>query len=38
MNIRERKNKREGCHKRLLTIENKLKVDGERWTGDELNG
>ena len=25
-------------HKRLLTIENKLRVDGGRWVGDGLDG
>ena len=29
---------RETNHKRLLTIENKLRVDGGRWVGDGLDG
>ena len=29
---------RETNHKRLLTIENKLRVDGGKWVGDGLNG
>ena len=32
------KKAREANHKRILTIENKLRVDGDRWAGDGLNG
>jgi len=32
------KREREANHKRLLTMENKLKVDGQRWLGDGLDG
>jgi len=36
MNIGEGEKKRVGGtnHKRLLTIENKLRVDGRRWLGE----
>ena len=34
---KEKKRERETSHKRLLTIENKLRVDGGRWVGDGLN-
>ena len=29
---------RETNHKRLLAIENKLRIDGRRWEGDGLDG
>ena len=32
-----KKRERETNHKRYLTIENKLRVDGGRWIGDGLN-
>ena len=32
------KRERETSHKRLLTIENKLRVDGVMWVGDGLDG
>ena len=40
MHIRggERKRERETNHKRLLTLDNKLRVDGGRWMGDGLDG
>ena len=39
MNIgEEEKEERETNHKRLLMVENKLRVDGGRWVGDGLNG
>ena len=39
MNIGEGGKKERGAnHKRLLTIENKLKVNGEEVAGDGLNG
>ena len=34
----EEREGRETNHKRLLTIENKLRVDGEMWVGDGLDG
>lgn len=33
----KRERERETNHKRHLTIENKLRVDGRRWVGDGLN-
>ena len=38
MNSREggKKRKKETDHKRLLIIENKLRVDGRKWMGDGL--
>ena len=41
MNIGEEEKKekeREANHKRLLTAENKLRVDGRRWAKDGLKG
>ena len=35
---RGKKREREANHKRLLTVENKLRVNGGRWVGDGLNG
>ena len=35
---REGKGERQTNHKRLLMIENKLRVDGGRWVGDGLDG
>ena len=34
----KREREKETNQKRLFTIENKLKVDRERWAGDGLNG
>ena len=34
----EGRKEREINHKSVLTIQNKLRVDGERWMGDELDG
>ena len=31
------KKRKEGNHKRLLRIENKLRVDGGKWAGDGLD-
>ena len=35
---KERKRERKANHKRLLTIEDKLRVDGRRWAEDGLDG
>ena len=32
------KKEKEANHKKLLAIENKLRVDGGRWVGDGLDG
>ena len=38
MNIWEGENReREANHKRLLMVDNRLRVDGERWVGDGRN-
>ena len=37
MNIWEGGKRKEVNHKRLLMIENKLRVDGGRWMGDGLD-
>ena len=34
---KKKKREREANHRRLLTIENKLRVDGARWVEDGLN-
>lgn len=34
---KRKKGERERNHKRLLTIENKLSIDGGRWVGDGLD-
>ena len=34
----KKKGERETNHKRLLTIESKLRIDGGRWGGDGLDG
>ena len=35
---KKKKRARETNHKRLLTMENKLRVDGDRWVADGLDG
>ena len=35
---KRKKGETETNHKRFLTIENKLRVDGRRWAGDGLSG
>ena len=35
---KRKKGEREISHKRLFSIENKLRVDGGRWVGDGLDG
>ena len=35
---RQEREERETNHNRLLTIENKLRVDKGRWVGDGLDG
>ena len=35
---RKKKEEKETNHKRLLMIENKLRIDGRKWMGDGLHG